>query len=84
MSDEEILRWIYARLVNVHHEHEKQDYMLRFRQAITNVRDQSALDAAVAAEREQCAKMCENLNIPAWVETTGDMREALAEAIRGK
>ncbi len=38
----------------------------------------------VAEERERCAKLCENLKMPAWVETTGDMREALAEAIRGK
>lgn len=29
-----------------------------------------------------CANLCENMPMPSWVETTGDVREALAEAIR--
>lgn len=36
-----------------------------------------------AAERERCAKLCEDLRWPAWVESTTDAREAMAEAIRG-
>lgn len=34
-------------------------------------------------ERELCAKLCEDLRWPAWVESTTDAREAMAEAIRG-
>jgi len=38
--------------------------------------------AAVAEERERCAKLCEGMRMPTWVETTGDVRDALAEAMR--
>ena len=46
--------------------------------------DQAALDAAVAAERERCAQVCEDGDTRQWgyVETTSDLREALATAIR--
>lgn len=47
---------------------------------------QERLDAAIAKaradERERCAKLCESMHRPKWVETFGDLREALQEAIR--
>lgn len=42
---------------------------------------QGVADGRVA-ERDRCAKLCENLRWPAWVESTTDAREAMAEAIR--
>jgi len=47
--------------------------------------DQAALDAAVAAERERCAILVETCDVSGhdgYIETSGDLLEALAGCIR--
>ena len=46
--------------------------------------DQATLDAAVAAERERCAKIVEEASTKGWghIENATDLRDALAAAIR--
>lgn len=38
MNDTEFLEWIYERLVYVHGENEKLDYMITFKKAITKMK----------------------------------------------